>query len=140
MPLYRLSSELSSQIRRERPRHHVSLEETQRGYLEDTPRLPCFSASFPLAIDAAEEARAGVLRQAKVWQRHAPVPFAERQPTVLTRLLGEFEGKPTARQWAALAKCSPTVAQRDLKDLVDRGILRRNEGGSKNTSYTVALD
>ena len=49
-----------------------------------------------------------------------------------------FEGKLTARKWAALAKCSMATAQRDLKDLVDRGLLLRNEGGSKNTSYTVA--
>jgi Fic family protein len=30
------------------------------------------------------------------------------------------------------------TAQRDIKDLVDRGVLCRNEGGSKNTSYSVA--
>jgi DeoR/GlpR family transcriptional regulator of sugar metabolism len=29
------------------------------------------------------------------------------------------------------------TAQRDIKDLTDRGILIRNEGGSKNTSYSV---
>jgi len=30
------------------------------------------------------------------------------------------------------------TAQRDIKELVDNGILIRNEGGSKNTSYSVA--
>jgi hypothetical protein len=30
------------------------------------------------------------------------------------------------------------AAQRDIADLVARGILRRNPGGSKNTSYDVA--
>jgi DeoR/GlpR family transcriptional regulator of sugar metabolism len=30
------------------------------------------------------------------------------------------------------------TAQRDLKDLVDRGLLIRSEGGSKNTSYLIA--
>jgi Fic family protein len=30
------------------------------------------------------------------------------------------------------------TAQRDIKDLIDRGVLVRNEGGSKNTSYTIA--
>jgi len=131
---------LSSQIRRERPRYYASLEEAQRGDLDVTPRLRWFIDCFARAIDAAEETCAGVLRRAEFWQHHAAVPFTERQRTVLARVLGEFEGKLTARKWAALAKCSPATAQRDLKDLVDRGVLRRNEGGSKNTSYTVALE
>lgn len=38
----------------------------------------------------------------------------------------------------ARSENSPATAQRDLKDLVDRGLLIRNEGGSKNTSYLIA--
>jgi hypothetical protein len=30
------------------------------------------------------------------------------------------------------------TAQRDIRDLVDRGVLVRNAGGSKNTSYKIA--
>jgi len=48
-----------------------------------------------------------------------------------------FEGKLTADKWAALAKVSVPTAQRDLNDLVERAILRRNPGGSKNTSYEL---
>jgi len=72
------------------------------------------------------------------WQHHALTSFNERQRSVLNRFLGEFEGKLTAPKWKALAKCSLPTAQRDLKDLVDRGILVRNPGGSKNTSYSIA--
>jgi Fic family protein len=129
---------LSSQIRRERPDYYASLEQTQKGGLDVTARLLWFIACFSRAIDAAEVACAGVLRRAEFWQRHAVAPFTERQRTVLTRVLGEFEGKLTARKWAALAKCSMATAQRDIKDLVDRGVLLRNEGGSKKTSYTLA--
>ena len=49
-----------------------------------------------------------------------------------------FEGNLTARKWATLAGCSLPTAQRDLKELTDQGVLIRNEGGSKNTSYGVA--
>ena len=129
---------LSSQICRERPDYYASLEQTQKGGLDVTARLRWFIACFSRAIDADEVACAGVLRRAEFWQRHAVVPFTERQRTVLTRVLGEFEGKLAARKWAALAKCSLATAQRDIKDLVDRGVLLRNEGGSKNTSYTLA--
>jgi len=79
-----------------------------------------------------------VLRKADFWQRHVLTPLNERQRVVLNRLLGDFEGRLTARKWAALAKGSMATAQRDIKDLVERDLLLRNEGGSKNTSYTGA--
>jgi Fic family protein len=50
-----------------------------------------------------------------------------------------FEGKLTARKWAVIGKCSMPTAQRDINDLLARGVLRRNAGGSKNTSYEVVV-
>lgn len=129
---------LSSQIHRERPDYYASLERTQKGDLDITARLHWFIDCFSKAIDFAEQACAAVLRKAEFWQRHALTSLNERQLTVLNRVLGEFEGTLTARKWAALAKCSMATAQRDIKDLVDRTILLRSAGGSKNTSYTVA--
>jgi Fic family protein len=58
----------------------------------------------------------------------------------MNRLLDGFEGKLTAKKWAALGKCSVDTAQRDIHDLVTRGILVKNPGGSKNTSYTLAIN
>ncbi len=130
---------LSSQVRREQPEYYASLERTQRSDLDVTDRLLWFTDCFSRAIDAAEQAAAGVLRRAEFWQHHALTSFNERQRSVLNRFLGEFEGKLTAPKWKALAKCSMPTAQRDLKDLVDRGILVRNPGGSKNTSYSIAV-
>lgn len=129
---------LSSQIRRDRSDYYGSLERTEMGDLDVTAWLSWFIDCFSKALDAADQACAGVLRKADFWQRHSLTPLNERQRTVLNRFLGEFEGKLTARKWAALAKCSMATAQRDLKDLVDRGLPIRNEGGSKNTSYTIA--
>ena len=103
-------------------------------------RLLWFIGCLSRALDAAKQACAGVLRRADFWHRHSLTPLNERQRSVLNRFLGEFEGKLTARKWAALAKCSMATAQRDLKDLVDRGLLIRNEGGSKNTSYLIARE
>jgi Fic family protein len=129
---------LSSQIRRQRSDYYASLERTQKGDLDVTARMLWFIDCFSKALDVADQASLGILRKADFWQHHALTPLNERQRTVLNRFLGEFEGKLTARKWAALSKCSMATAQRDLKDLVDRGLLIRNEGGSKNTTYTVA--
>ena len=57
---------------------------------------------------------------------------------LLNRLLDGFEGKLTTRKWAAIAKCSPDTALRDLVDLVSRGILHKTDAGGRSTSYALA--
>jgi Fic family protein len=128
---------LSGQIRRDRSDYYGSLEGTQKGDLDITARLLWFIECFFKTLTAAEETCSGVLRKADFWQRCALTPLGERQRKVLNRFLDGFEGKLTARKWAAIAKCSMPTAQRDIKELIDRGLLIRNEGGSKNTSYAI---
>lgn len=128
---------LSSLIRRDRSGYYGSLERTQKGDLDITARLLWFVECFSKTIDEAEHSCADVLHKAEFWHRHALTPFNERQRIMLNRILDGFEGKLTARKWAIIAKCSMPTAQRDIKDMIDRGILIRNEGGSKNTSYSV---
>lgn len=130
---------LSSQIRRDRSSYYESLERTQKSDLDVTERLLWFIECFSKTLDAAEHACAGVLHKAEFWHRHALMALNDRQRTILNRLLDGFEGKLTARKWVAIAKCSTPTAQRDIKDLVDREVLMRSEGGSKNTSYTLAM-
>jgi Fic family protein len=129
---------LASEIRRERPQYYATLERTQSGDLDITDRLLWFVGCFSHAMDAAEEACRDVLRKADFWRQHALTPLNERQKKVLNRFLDGFEGKLTAQKWKAITKCSMPTAQRDIKDLSDRGLLIRNEGGSKNTSYRIA--
>lgn len=128
---------LSSQIRRDRASYYGSLERTQKGDLDITARLLWFVTCFAKAIDKAERSCTNVLHKAEFWQRHALTAFNERQRTMLNQLLDGFEGKLTARKWAAITRCSMPTAQRDIKEMIDLGILVRNEGGSKNTSYDM---
>jgi len=129
---------LSAQIRRDQSVYYDSLESTQKGDLDATNQLLWFAGCFSRALDRAEETCASVLAKADFWQFHAQIDLNPRQRTVLNRYLDGFEGKLTARKWAALAKCSPATAQRDIAELVERGLLIRNPGGSKNTSYSIA--
>jgi Fic family protein len=128
---------MSSQIRRERTAYYDVLEETQKGSLDITEWLCWFLGCFERAIEASEAEADRVLERAAFWRRHAEAPFNPRQRKVLNLLLGDFEGALTAKKWAAIAKCSVDSAQRDLSDLIARGLLVRNPGGSKNTSYSL---
>jgi Fic family protein len=130
---------MSNQIRKERSAYYDALAQSQKGGLDVTDWLAWFLGCFSRAIDGAEAACANVLGKADFWQRYAREPFTERQKTVLNRFLDGFEGKLTARKWAAIGKCSVPTAQRDINELTGRHILRRNPGGSKNTSYDLAM-
>ena len=57
---------------------------------------------------------------------------------MLNRLLDGFEGKLTTSKWAAIARCSPDTALRDIHGLVERGVLVRNPGGRAAAPATLS--
>jgi Fic family protein len=89
------------------------------------------------AFDGAENILATVLKKARFWEAHAGAPLNERQRKVVNRLLDGFEGKLTSSKWAKLAKTSQDTAGRDIDDLVKRGILIKDAGGGRSTSYSL---
>lgn len=129
---------MSAQIRLERNAYYDILEATQKGDLDITAWLTWFLACLGRAFGGAEDILGGVLKTARFWERHAGAAFNDRQRDMLNRLLGTFEGKLTSSKWAKIEKCSPDTALRDIKDLIDRGILKKDEGGGRSTSYSLA--
>src|SRR5690606_5464778 len=111
------------------------LEATQRGTLDVTDWLSWFLSSLEQALALAQETLDQVLFKARFWTRFGGLPLNERQVRVLNRLLDGFEGNLTNRKWAALGKCSPDTALRDLNHLVELGVLRRAEGGGRSVAY-----
>jgi len=130
---------MSSQIRTERAAYYATLERTQKGDVDVTEWLVWFLGCFSRAIDGSEAAIGTVIRKADFWQQNAGTQINERQRIMLNRLLDGFEGKLTTKNWATLVKVSIPTAQRDINDLLDLGLLRRNPGGSKNTSYELLI-
>jgi Fic family protein len=129
---------LSAQIRRKRKAYYEILESTQKGDLDITRWLGWFLACLDSAFEGAESVLAGVLRKARFWEKHAGAAFNDRQRSMLNRLLEAFEGKLTSSRWSKIEKCSQDTALRDIVDLVERGILKKNPGGGRSTSYSLA--
>ena len=129
---------MSAQIRLERNAYYDILESTQKGDLEVTPWMEWFLGCLDRAIEGAEETLSGVLRKARFWEAIKGQPLNARQRKVIDLLLDGFEGKLTSSKWAALTKSSPDTALRDITDLVKRGILVRDAGGGRSTSYSLA--
>jgi Fic family protein len=128
---------MSAQIRLERKAYYDVLESTQKGDLDITEWLTWFLACLSRAFDGAEDILAGVLKKARFWDRHAGDPLNERQRDMLNRLLDGFEGKLTSSKWAKIEKCSPDTALRDITDLLQCGILMKDESGGRSTSYSL---
>ena len=61
----------------------------------------------------------------------------QRQNQVLNSVLDGIEGKLTNARWASIGKCSADTALRDINDLLERGVLRRLEGGGRSTGYAL---
>ena len=130
---------MSAQIRAERKAYYEMLEATQKGDLNITAWLLWFIACLDRAFDGAETILASVMRKARFWEALADQPMNERQKKVLNRLLDGFEGKLTNAKWSALTKTSSDTALRDISDLVQRGILKRDAGGGRSTSYSIVV-
>lgn len=129
---------LSAQLRLERPAYYAQLEAAQRGGLDITDWLVWFVGCLGRALAATEHTLAQVLAKARFWEQHAAYPFNARQQRLLNQLLDGFEGKLTSSKWAAIAKCSPDTALRDIQALLDQGILVREAAGGRSTSYRLA--
>ena len=129
---------MSAQIRQERDDYYRILEQTQSATMDVTAWLEWFLGCMTRAIDCAHEALAGVIAKSRYWERLRSVPLNERQRLVINRLLDGVEGTLTTSKWATLTTTSQDSALRDIQQLVDRGILVRNPGGGRSTSYALA--
>lgn len=129
---------VSGAIERDRKTYYAALENAQKGDLDVTVWLIWFIGCYTRAIAAAESVTATVVAKARFWQAHAGHAFSDRQRKALAKLLDGFDGPITSRKWAAICGCSQDTAQRDINDLVERGLLLRNPGGSRNTSYRLS--
>jgi Fic family protein len=130
---------MSSQMEAERKEYYLQLERGQRNGLDVTLWLEWFLGCLGRAIVKADETLSGVLQKARFWEKVNLQPVNERQRRVINRLLDGFEGKLTSSKYAKLAKCSEDTALRDIRALVERGLLIKGEAGGRSTSYTLKL-
>ncbi len=128
---------MSSQICGDRASYYGILESTQKGGLDITRWLEWYLGCLDHAFDGAEIILGNVLQKARFWEAHRRRVFNERQTQILNRLLDGFVGKLTSSKWAKIAKCSQDTALRDINDLLIQGVLVKEPGGGRSTSYAL---
>ena len=129
---------MSSAIEAQRDQYYRRLEAAQRGTLDITIWLTWFVTCLDRSIREADKQLGSVLFKARLWQRINQRPVNDRQRPIINLLLGDFQGHLTTSKYAKLAKCSTDTALRDIHDLLARGVIVRNPGGGRSTSYRLA--
>jgi Fic family protein len=128
---------MSTQIRAERNGYYSILEKTQKDDLDITAWLSWFLDCLDHAFTGTEDIVGVVLNKAEFWERHAKDSINDRQRLMLNKLIDGFEGKLTSTKWATIAKCSQDTASRDIEALIELGILQKDPGGGRSTSYSL---
>lgn len=135
---------LSAQISGDRKAYYGVLERTQRGDGDLTEWLRWFLGCAERSVVASAARLETVLEKAGFWQRHARTALSARQLKVVNRLLDAgragFEGGLTNRKYVGMTRASRATAQREIADLVEKGLLRKAEGGGRSTHYELSWE
>lgn len=130
---------LSSEILNHRKEYYDHLEQAQKGDLDITPWIQWFLQTLKIALENALQKTENIVRKTQFWDKHRTVAFNERQRKVLNMLLDGFEGKLNSSKWYKINHCSQDTANRDIKDLVAKGVLRQTEEGGRSTNYELCF-
>ena len=128
---------MSSQILIERKRYYEVLQKVQHSLGDITDWLDWFLQCLKNAMLSTENTTQKILRKAEFWRLHEHTSINQRQRLILNKLFDGFEGKLQTSKWAKVTKTSTDTALRDIKDLVQKGILQQSDGGGRNANYEL---
>lgn len=138
---YRLYS-MSARINAERARYYAVLEQTQKGGGDITDWITWFLECLQRAIHRSNQQINTAMDKARFfWQAIARHTLNARQRKVINTLLesgpGGFEGGLTSKKYRGMTRTTRETAKRAMADLVNMGLLKKNPGGGRSTSYDL---
>jgi Fic family protein len=128
---------MSGQILTERIRYYEVLQKVQYSSGNITEWLDWFLHCLKNAMLSNENTTQKILRKAELWKLLQHTPINERQRLILNKLFDGFEGKLQTSKWAKITKTSTDTALRDIKDLVEKGILQQTDDKGRNANYEL---
>ena len=133
---------VSSEIKKKQSEYYSILNRISAGSSMDITEwvawfLERMIDSYVAAIARIQDS----FRMKAFWERAREHNLNARQLKFLGKVLDEdWKGAITAKKYAAITECHPDTANRDLRKLVGYGLIVKEEGGSKNTHYSVLID
>ena len=129
---------MSSRILAERKRYYEVLQKVQHSTGDITEWIEWFLHCLKNAMLATENTMQKILSKAEFWKRHEHTAINERQRLILNKLFDGLEGKLQTSKWAKITKTSTDTALRDIKDLIEKGILQQTDEGGRSANYELA--
>jgi Fic family protein len=129
---------MSATIRLERNEYYRILEETQKGEPDLTEWLHWYLHCLHESLEASSSILESVLAKAHFWEKNRHTYFNDRQKKIINKLFDGFEGRLNTSKWAKITKCSTDTALRDIQDLLDKKVLKKDEAGGRSTGYFMA--
>lgn len=130
---------LSSQIMLERKVYYEILQKTQFSSGDINEWLTWYFDCLYRSLLSTEDTFQRVLQKADFWDKHNETEFNARQRLMLNKLFDGFDGKLNSSKWAKITKCSADTALRDIQDLMNKGVLRKEIAGGRSTNYELVL-
>jgi Fic family protein len=128
---------MSAQINNQKKSYYNILEQTQKDDLEITKWIVWFLECLKKAIISSNSIVDKVVRKHQFWMKNSLQISNDRQREMLNKLMDNFEGNLTTSKWAKITKVSQDTALRDITDLVNKGILRKENSGGRSTHYKL---
>ena len=128
---------LSSQILLEKKVYYETLQKVQHSNGNITEWLVWYLNCLFRALSETEKTLEKVIRKADFWDKHKETALNARQRLMLNKLLDGFDGKLKTSKWAKMTKSSADTALRDIKDLMEKGILKQEDTGGRSTNYEI---
>ena len=135
---------LSARINKEKSAYYDILEKTQQGTGDITDWLCWFLGMYSRSIDNSLKIIEASFFKNSFYRSLNSLGLNERQEKVIGKLLEpypeEFAGGLTNKKYVSITKVSPETAKRDLKTLLENGILIKNDAKGRSTSYRLNLN
>ena len=128
---------LSNQIQQEKNIYYETLKTIQHSDGDITQWLVWFLTCLKHALLETEESMKKIFQKAEFWEKYKKTPINYRQLLMINSLFDYFLVKLTSSKWAKITECSADTALRDIKDLIEKGLLQQEEAGGRSANYTL---
>lgn len=132
---------LSTQIIQERNDYYEILEKTQKQSCDITDWLKWFLQMYTRAVNRSQDTIHKAVWVGQFWQKRSSTELNKRQLKVIKHLVEAepegFKGGLTNRKYVSMTKTSRETAKRDLADLEEKNLIKRNPGKGRSVSYCL---
>jgi len=129
---------MSTRIAAQKKQYYDILERTQKGTMDVTEWLVWFLTCLDSAIAGAQSSLTRIIQKSSTWERiNNTLQVNDRQKRVVNALLDDENPELSTSRYAKLTQCSLDTALRDIKQLVDAGVLEPGPSGGRSTTYRL---